>query len=175
MFGLVKKSNDNGLPLQIILSICLLLFATPVYAAEIIMVADEWPPYCGKAGSTFPGYGVEIGRELNAYFDKNAQRVQYVSGIDPLSMNIRKLLAGRFDTLIAGENVMTYKIKEMGVVGEVINVGVTDISANLYIAFSPTNKNSGKYADIFSKGIRKLKKSGELDQILDRYELHYWK
>ncbi|BBO92811.1 hypothetical protein DSCOOX_59910 [Desulfosarcina ovata subsp. ovata] len=209
---------------------CFLLFTAPVYADEIIIVADEWPPYCGKAGSTYPGYGVEIakqvfeaaghkfkylnipwtraiketragkynaiigaykeeapdfvfpeeefgvsryafyskrgslwtysgieslqskkiglikgysyGQELNAYFEKNAQRVQYVSGDDPLSMNIRKLLAGRFDTLIAGENVMTYKIKEMGVVGEVINSGVTDISANLYIAFSPINKKS---------------------------------
>jgi polar amino acid transport system substrate-binding protein len=98
-----------------------------------------------------------------------------VSGDDPIYQNIMKLLAGRFDTLIAGENVMTYKIKEMGVVGEVINVGVTDISANLYIAFSPVNKKSEKYAEIFSKGIRNLKKSGELDQLLDRYGLRYWK
>jgi polar amino acid transport system substrate-binding protein len=105
----------------------------------------------------------------------NDQRVQYVSGIDPLYQNIKKLLAGRFDTLIAGENVMTYKIKQMGVVGEVINVGVTDISANLYLAFSPVNNESAKYAEIFSNGIRVLKKSGKLDQILDRYELPYWK
>jgi len=256
-------SNYKGLLLQIILSICLLLFTTPVYASEIIIVADEWPPYCGKPGSPYPGYGVEIakqvfeaaeytfkylnmswtraiketrsgkynaiigaykdeapdfvfpeeefgvsryafyakrgslwryagieslqskkiglikgysyGEDLNAYFEKNAQRVQYVSGSNPLYQNIKKLLAGRFDTLLAGENVMTYKIKEMGVVSEVINVGATDISANLYIAFSPTNKNSAKYAEVFSKGIRNLKQSGELDQILDRYELYYWK
>ena len=263
MVGLAKKLNYNGLPLHIILSIFALLITPPVFAAEIIIVADEWSPYCGRAGSTYPGYGVEIakrvfeadgytfiylnlpwtraiketragkynaiigaykdeapdfvfpeeefgvsryafyakrasqwryvgikslqskkiglikgysyGEELNAYFKKNAQRVQYVSGNDPLLLNIKKLLAGRFDTLIAGENVMTYKIKEMGVLGEVINVGVTDISDNLYIAFSPLNKESAIYAEIFSKGIRKLKKSGELDQILDRYELHYWK
>ena len=119
--------------------------------------------------------GYSYGEELNAYFDKNAQRVQYAFGDDPLFQNIKKLLAGRFDILIAGENVMIYKIKEMGVVGEVINVGVTDVRGNLYIAFSPTNKKSVKYAEIFSKGIRNLKESGELDQILDRYGLHYWK
>ena len=263
MFGLPKKPCCNFLPLQITILICLVLLAAPVFAAEITIVADEWPPYCGKAGSTLPGYGVEIakqvfeaagytfkylnipwvraiketregqfnaiigaykeeapdfifpeeefgvsryafyakqgsrwkykgieslhskkiglikgysyGEELNAYFERNPQRVQYVSGSDPLFQNIKKLLAGRFDVLIAGENVMTYKIKEMGVVGEVIHVGVTDISANLYIAFSPTIKESAKYAEVFSSGIRNLKKSGKLDQILDRYELHYWK
>ena len=263
MVGLVKRPNFNGYLQKIILSVYILLSTLPVSAAEIIIVADEWLPYCGKAGSTYPGYGVEIaqqifeeaghtfkylnipwiraidetrkgnysaiigaykeeapdfvfpeeefgvsryafyakwgslwkyagieslqskkiglikgysyGEELNAYFEKNAQRVQYVSGSDPLYQNIKKLLAGRFDTLIAGENVMTYKIKQMGVGGEVISVGVTDISANLYIAFSPINKESAKYAEIFSKGIRNLKKSGKLDQILGRYELQYWK
>jgi polar amino acid transport system substrate-binding protein len=263
MVGLVKKSKYSRLPLQIILSICMLFFTTTGSAAEIIIVADQWPPYCGKAGSTCPGCGVEIaqkvyeaagntfkymnipwtraiietregnynaiigaykeeapdfvfpeeefgvsryafyakrgslwtytgieslqskkiglikgysyGEELNVYFEKNSQRVQYVSGHDPLYQNIMKLLAGRFDTLIAGQNVMTYKIKEMGVVGEVINVGVTDISGNLYIAFSPRITKSVKYAEIFSEGIRNLKKSGELDQILERYGLHYWK
>lgn len=263
MAGIVKNSKCNRLTLQIILAICVLLITNSAPAAEIIIVADEWPPYCGKAGSKFPGYGVEIakkvfesaghtfkylnipwtraiietragkytaiigaykeeapdfifpeeefgvsryafygkrgslwkydeieslqskkiglikgysyGKELNEYFEKNAQRVQYVSGDDPLYQNIMKLLVGRFDTLIAGENVMTYKIKEMGVVGEVINVGITDISGNLYVAFSPTNKTSIKYAKIFSEGIRNLKTSGGLDQILDRYGLKYWK
>jgi polar amino acid transport system substrate-binding protein len=263
MVGVVNQSHCKGLPMRIILSLFVLLLATPVVAAEIVIVADEWSPYCGKAGSTYPGYGVEIakrifeangytfkylnipwtraiketragkynaiigaykdeapdfvfpeeefgvsryafyakqesqwryagieslqskkiglikgysyGEELNSYFEKNAQRVQYVSGNDPLYQNIKKLLAGRFDTLIAGENVMTYKIKEMGVSGEVINVGVTDISDNLYVAFSPANKDSSKFAAIFSIGIQNLKKSGELNQILNRYELHYWK
>jgi len=71
--------------------------------------------------------GYSYGEELNVYFVKNAQRVQYVSGNDPHLLNIKKLLAGRFDTLMAGGNVMTYKIKQMGVEGEVVNVGVTDI------------------------------------------------
>lgn len=263
MVGRVKKSDDNRLPLQIILSICILLFVTPVFAAEIIIVADEWPPYCGQSGSTSPGYGVEIAKQvfeaaghtfkylnipwtraikdtragkynaiigaykeeapdfvfpeeefgvsrysfyakrgslwtydgieslqskqiglikgysygevLNAYFKKNALRVQYSYGDDPLFQNIKKLLAGRYDTIIASETVMNYKINEMGVVGEVINVGVTDISGNLYIAFSPKIENSVKYADIVSKGIRNLKNSGELVKILNRYGLHYWK
>ena len=263
MVGFFNNSKHNGMPLRIILSIGVLLFTTPVFAAEIVIVADEWSPYCGKAGSTYPGYGVEIakrvfeaagytfkylnlpwtraikdtregkynaiigafkdeapdfvfpeeefgvsryafyakqgsqwkysgieslhakkiglikgysyGDELNAYFKENAERVQYVSGNDPLLLNIKKLLAGRFDTLIAGENVMIYKIKEMGVLEEVINVGVTDISDKLYVAFSPMNIQSTQYAKIFSKGIQNLRKSGELNHILNRYELHYWK
>ena len=263
MVELVIKPNYKGAPLKIILLIFLLLFALPVYGTEILIVADEWPPYCGKAGSTYPGYGIEIarqvfeaaghtfkylnlpwtraiketragrynaiigaykeeapdfvfpeeefgvsrysfyakrgslwtydgieslqskqiglikgysyGEDLNAYFKKNALHVQYTYGDDPLFQNIKKLLAGRYDTIIASENVMNYKINEMGVVGEVINVGVTDISGKLYIAFSPKNENSVKYADTLSKGIRNLKNSGELVKILNRYGLHYWK
>ena len=253
----------NNITLGLILSIYMLLLATPVPSAEISIVADEWQPYCGKAESTSPGYGIEIakqvfeaaghtfkylnlpwtraikdtrvgkynaiigaykeeapdfifpeeefgvsryafyakrgslwtyigieslqskniglikgysyGEELNAYFEENAQRVQYAYGDDPLYQNIKKLLAGRFDALITGESVMIYKIKEMGVVGQVINVGVTNISGNLYIAFSPNNDKPVEYAEVFSKGIRNLKKSGELDNILNRYGLSYWK
>ena len=249
--------------LQSILVVWLLLCAIPLSADEITIVADEWAPYCGKSGSIYPGYGVEIaeqvfkaaghtvkymniswsraikdtragrynaiigayqeeapdfvfpeeefgvsryafyarngslwtykgieslssvsigliknysyGEELNTYFEQNAHHVQYVYGDDPLFQNIKKLLAGRFDVLIAGENVMTYKINEMGVEGEVINVGVTDISGNLYIAFSPKIEKSAEYAEMFSKGIRKLRLSGGLDKILSSYGLEHWK
>jgi len=249
--------------LRIVLFIVTLMSAAPLSADEITLVADEWAPYCGRAGSPQPGYGVELARqvfeaaghtlhylnvpwtraiketregrysaiigaykeeapdfvfpkeafgvsryafytksgsrwtyvgieslrsiqvglikgysygdELNGYFNENPQWVQYVTGDDPLTQNIRKLLAGRFDALIAGENVMAYKIREMGVAGEVVQAGVTNISGNLYIAFSPRMTKSVAYADIFSMGIRELKLSGELDRILDRYGLKYWK
>jgi len=240
----------------------LFLVPAPVIADEITIVADEWPPYCGKPDSIQVGYGIEIakhvfasaghtvnyivtpwtraiadtragkynaiigaykeeapdfvfpeeefgiakdafyaktastwtyegleslraikigaikgysyGEELDTYFKKKPQRVQYVYGDDPILQNIKKLLLGRVDVIIACENVLLHKSKEMGEPGKVINVGGTGVSGKLYIAFSPKILKSKEYADIFTKGLRKLKDSGELEKILARYGLTYW-
>ncbi len=115
------------------------------------------------------------GDELDKYLKENPQRVQYVYGSDPLTQNIGKLLHNRFDVLIEDENVMLQKIKEMGVADKIVNVGVTSGIGKLYIAFSPKIAKSKEYAEILTKGIRKLKDSGELEKILAKYGLTYWK
>ena len=119
--------------------------------------------------------GYSYGEELDTYLKENTQQVQYVHGEDPLLKNIRKLLAGRFDVLIEDENVLLQKVKEMGVADKVVNVGGTGVSGKVYIAFSPIISNSKQYAEIFTKGIRKLKDSGKLQLILAKYGLTYWK
>ncbi len=53
----------------------------------------------------------------------------------------------------------------------------TQLSSNLpiYLGFSPNNPKSKKYAKIFDEGIKRLRKSGELELILLRYGLDDWK
>ena len=46
---------------------------------------------------------------------------------------------------------------------------------HLYVGFSPTHpKESREMASIFESGIMKLRKSGKLDKILNKYGLHDW-
>lgn len=59
--------------------------------------------------------GYSYGEKLDLFFMENPQRVQFVHGVDPISQNIKKLLGGRFDVLIASENVVLHKSKIMGV------------------------------------------------------------
>ena len=119
--------------------------------------------------------GYSYGEELDTYFKENTQQVQYVHSEDPLLQNIKKLIAGRFDVLIEDENVLLYKINKMGVTDKIVNAGSAGERINLYIAFSPEIAKSKEYAEIFSKGIRKLKNSGKLEKVLLKYGLTYWK
>ncbi|QTA83556.1 Uncharacterized protein dnl_59690 [Desulfonema limicola] len=45
----------------------------------------------------------------------------------------------------------------------------------IYIAFSPVNPESSKYARILSQGIIELREKGRLQQILGKYHLKDWK
>lgn len=51
-----------------------------------------------------------------------------------------------------------------------------DVSSDprLYIAFSPANKHADEWADLFSKELLKLRKTGELQKILDKYQVKDW-
>lgn len=115
------------------------------------------------------------GEELDTYFKDNPQSVEPVFSETPVLLNIKMLLADRFDVFIENEDVLLYKANEIGMLGEIVNVGNTGVSGRLYIAFSPNISKSKEYAAIFSRGIRKLKYSGALEKILDKYGIAYWR
>jgi len=108
--------------------------------------------------------------------DKNNQSIiQSLSGTDALEQNIKKLLFGRIDIVIEDKIVMAYKLKSMNIQDQIIEAGNSGEKTLLYIAFSPVNKNSKKYAEILSKGMDNLRNNGELKKILDVYGLKDWK
>lgn len=115
------------------------------------------------------------GKELDDFFKRNPKITDFAFGGDPLALNIKKLLTGRFQVLVEDQNVFSAKAKALGVSEKIIKAGKARKIENVYIAFSPKNPKSKEYAAIYTEGIRKLKKSGELDKILARYGLSYWK
>lgn len=119
--------------------------------------------------------GYSYGENMDRFFRDHPRRVEYVFGADPLGQNIQKLLRERIDTTIENRNVFLQKIKKMGLRDRIISAGSSGSVDNLYIAFSPNNDRSGQYAALFTEGIRRLKENGELDAILSRYGLEYWK
>ena len=115
------------------------------------------------------------GEELDKFFRENQNLVQYVYGDDPYSINIKKLLEGKIDVTVEDPYVILLKARKMGVNDQIIKVGDFGSGQKLYIAFSPVITKSKEYAAILTKGIKKLKDSGELDKILAKYGLEYWK
>ena len=121
--------------------------------------------------------GYDYGEEMNKYIKDNdkSKKVQLVSGDTALEKNIRKLIKGRIDAILETESVFLYKINEMGVSDKIISAGKAVEPEKAYIAFSPAIPESKEYAKILSDGIEKLRKSGELKRILQRYGLKDWK
>lgn len=105
---------------------------------------------------------------------RDAGRVDLVGGDTALEMNLRKLVAGRIGVTMDARPVLAYKLKEMGLAGEVVFAGSVNPTEN-FIAFSPAHPKARDYAAILDKGLAEMRASGRLSQILDRYGVSDWK
>ena len=114
--------------------------------------------------------------ELNDYIEKNSsdfKKVQVAAGDNALESNLKKLEAGRVDIVIEDLNVFLLKAKQLGKENS-FNKETPENSLEIYFAFSPKNKKSAQYAKEFSEGLTKLRETGKLADIMNRYGLQDW-
>lgn len=99
------------------------------------------------------------------------------SGDRPLEQIIRMIQAGRLDGFIENPVVLQYMSVTARLALEDLKLAgwVESRDPSLYIAFSPNNPKSQEYAKILSRGVDELHRSGELQRILDKYNLKDWK
>lgn len=100
--------------------------------------------------------------------------IQTVNADNALEQNVKKLLAGRIDTLVESPPVLTAKLAEMKLDGKLIEAGAMTEPKPMYIACSPAKPSSKTYVKLLDEGITKLRASGELAKILARYGLKDW-
>lgn len=128
----------------------------------------------------------DYGEQIQTYLDVHRKTDKVQVALDgltmfPLQTNIKKLIAGEIDAIPEDKNVFLYTAKHMGQANAFRYAGsedakhVTPENSNVYIAFSPENKHSKKYAQILTEGIRRMRSTGELQFILDKYGLSDWK
>lgn len=99
--------------------------------------------------------------------------IEFLSGTEVQSQNLRKLLAGRVDAVIENDNVMRLAIAEIQPRPHIALISVgspTDVS----IAFSPAKSTSAHYAALIDETLVELRRSGELAALLARYNLTDW-
>lgn len=115
-------------------------------------------------------YGDVMMRHIKRY--RNASDlIQVAKGEDALNENMRKLLAGRIDVLVESELVMNYTLRRINNTNSIIWVGKLPYPNDVYIAFSPMNKDSQQLAKIFDEGMAKLTKEKRIAPIYARYGL----
>lgn len=108
--------------------------------------------------------------------NKKSGKVVFTRGEEALQLLINKLQTGKVDAIVEDPNVMFFALMKMGIpLGEVKAVGSPNDFQDLYIAFSPELAASKTFAQQFDEGIRKLRTSGKLNQIMRRYNLADWK
>lgn len=110
---------------------------------------------------------------VNEYLTAHRKQVDLISGQRPLDQNLRKLVARRIDTTMESRMVLDYKLKVLGLADRLDFAGGTP-SGPIYIAFSPKNPGSRAYADLLDQGIRRMRASGRLAEILASYGLRDW-
>lgn len=99
---------------------------------------------------------------------------QPVHGLNFQKVNTEKLLRGRISTFIDEANSTRYYLFRHTLEDKIRKAGCLDC-LNMYMAFSPAIKDSAKHAAIFTEGLRKLRESGKLKEILSHYGLADWK
>lgn len=118
-------------------------------------------------------YGT-LNEDYILYHKKDRSLIQTATGSRPLELNIEKLKDHRIDVLVEDENVFRYTTEKMKMGGLFVHAG-TASSEDLYIAFSPSCAKAKEYAEILSLGVKEMRRSGELTQILSMYGLEDWR
>jgi polar amino acid transport system substrate-binding protein len=96
---------------------------------------------------------------------------QLISGEAVNSRNFQKLLGARADVVIATEMIGTYVARQEGILDR---LEIAGRSRNYIVAqtgFDPRNPDSAGYADLLSRGVAELVRSGKMRDIMARYGL----
>lgn len=115
-------------------------------------------------------------KEIDAYIAKNKKnpsKVQLAYGEDAMSMNMNKLLSGRIDAILEENMVIRNYITEHHLEDKLRPAGVLmeDQSSFLFIAFSPKNPESRKYARILDQETLNMIYSGRMAEIMNEYRI----
>lgn len=117
-------------------------------------------------------------KALDRYIENNKgdqTRLLVNHGDLPVEGNIKMLLFGRLDAVVATEPVFLHIAKKLNASDQLKLAGIITPPKKAYIAFSPVLPSSKKYAKTLSDGVMELRQSGELQAILSKYGLTDWK
>ena len=106
--------------------------------------------------------------------ENNKGNYQFIKGDNALENNIKKVLAGRLTATVESPVVMLAKLKEMGHQDKIIDAGKLGEAEDIFIACSPAKESSKALMKLVDEGTSKLRQSGELQKILDKYGLKDW-
>ena len=121
--------------------------------------------------------GYSYSESLDAYIEEHANDGKVVT-INPIrraaNTAISNLVARKAEVFVEDVNVMQQTLRGMQMEDRVINLGALDELTDVYIACTPAKPRGAEFAQMFSEGIKALRKSGELQKILDGYGLSDW-
>lgn len=148
-------------------------------AAIYVFAKENWR-YDGQLSSLITRktgviLGYFYGEVLDQYFkDNSGEAFEFVSADQPLMQNIRKLLSGRINGIIETIPVMEANLKQLNLAEDIVFAGSVGERSLLYIACSPSNLNSPKYIKLIDDAMPEMRRSGELQKILNPYGLSLW-
>ena len=115
----------------------------------------------------------DYGPDIMRWIKNHPEQVDVAFGEAPLQSSLRKLDAKRSDVVINNDAVVRYTLRDIGLLGH-FTIRPTGQQVPLFIGLSPKLSDAHQLADMIDRGIVRLRRSGELKLILDRYGLADW-
>jgi polar amino acid transport system substrate-binding protein len=122
---------------------------------------------CAAAYSYCPDIDVWIANNIN-----NKYKVLVCKSAKPLEDLIPLLMNHTISTIVEEASVFQYTVNKMNVSSSIRIAGYGCSPQPGYIAFSPKLQTSKQYAEIISKGMISLRKTGKISLFLKPYGLH---
>lgn len=149
---------------------------------DIVLVLNDDSPFVYSGPPSLRGIRLAAAKNysydqgpIDAYLasEEGKVKVEFASGDEVQSQNIRKLLARRVDAWIENRAVVQMTIAE---ISPLPSLKFTPVGSaeGLFVAFSPTKADAGLWADMVAAETANLRKSGELSLILAKYNLRDW-
>jgi polar amino acid transport system substrate-binding protein len=115
---------------------------------------------------------------LQEYVDKNkddSKKAIWVESSWPLIDIYKAVLKGQAEMFPENESVLNSLLKSLGIRGggQVKSLGCTE-GESLYVGFSKKHAKASELADLVSKKMKELRKSGELERLLAKYGQTDW-
>ncbi|MFE8070959.1 extracellular solute-binding protein [Marinobacteraceae bacterium S3BR75-40.1] len=117
-------------------------------------------------------YSPAVDRYVDAMRNDSAHLME-LSGPSPLSRLLTLLQRERVDVVVEDRFVIDYLLEQQPALGRFRVAGSTGPQP-LFIAFSPRDGDSARWARILSRGTQALRAEGTLQTILSRYGLKDW-
>lgn len=109
---------------------------------------------------------------MDAYIVANSadrKLIDFSYGTNAGMTNLRKLLSGRFQVLLEHEQVMRRLAAHGGAQRQLRKAGCLARPFALRVSFSPGSPHGAYWIAALGRGVKLLEKSGELEQIRNRY------
>lgn len=146
----------------------------------VYTAADSSWQYDGLASLATQRLGVPTGYSFDApmaqYLASNqcSARVQMVADERPLRVLLERLQHDRIDAFIASEASLRFYLQGDPVFGLIRKAGCLEYRQPFFVAAASSNVLTLRLIDELDKGIERLRDSGRLKIILDRYQVIDW-
>lgn len=118
-------------------------------------------------------FGVGADGTLNEWRKKNweTKNISILSGDNVHERLMKMLSAGRIDTFVEDQSVISYSLKKIGFDQSISNAGCIKHIDWVYLAFSKEFAEADEWAKAVENGVNVLAANGKLDAILASYGL----
>ncbi|MCR8921791.1 transporter substrate-binding domain-containing protein [Dasania sp. GY-MA-18] len=120
--------------------------------------------------------GYAYKNDIDAYIKANrtSDRVIAAKGKYALENNLLALMQGKLDVVLGSRTVITQVLAKQQWQDKLQIAGYANTMSKIYIACSPNNPKSIQYITLINAGIEQLRKTGQLQALLDKYQVADW-